>query len=342
MHDHEALLIVSYAVSPVVGVPAILARCIDARTRHTCRCVWVTNELSSGVVFQGDIQWRVAPSEAEAELEKAHLIIVHNGRIHPPHRPLFVGKAIIVMAHQARDVDPTFVRQGFPCVVVGQHQANLSEYRGWSIVPNPMPLWEEQFQPGNKNGPLTICYTPSDKHERYPADHWSHWVSKGYRTTMQILDRLSTRFQIRLEVIRDRRFHHAQVLEKKRRAHIVIDECVTGSYHRNSLEGLAAGCVVVNALGSKPEIMATFRSCAGGETSNPFTHADLDTLEQVLTSLIERGAEDLTKQGAWNRQWMERHWDFTKQWEQFWKPVAVKALNHAGHSDIASRIGVTP
>lgn len=338
--DSEALTIVSYAVSPVVGVPAILARCIGARTPHKCRCVWATNVLPNGVVFEGDIQWRDAPAEAKAALEKADLVIVHNGGVHPPHRPLFVDKAIIVMAHQAHYVDQTFVKQGFPCVVVGQHQASLLEYREWSVVPNPMPLWEERFQPGEKHGVLTVCFTPSDKYERYPADHWSYWHSKGYRTTMTILERLSSRFPIQLEVIRDRQLDHARVLDMKRRAHIVIDECVTGSYHRNSLEGLAAGCLVVNAFGSKPEIAETFRFCAGGETSNPFTYANLDLLEPVLTSLIERGTEDLTRKGGCNRRWMEKHWDFTKQWEQFWMPVVIQALQHAGKSGIASRIGV--
>lgn len=332
-HDvYEALTLVSYAVSPVVGVPAILARCIDAGTPHSCRCVWATNVLPNGVAFAGDIQWRETPGEAEDALAKSDVVIVHNGAVHTPHRPLFKGKAIVVMAHQAHYVDWTFVNQGFPAVVVGQHQATLEEYRGWSIVPNPMPLWEERFQPGSKDGPLTICCTPSDVYERYPPDHWSYWHSKGYCTTMGVLNRLATRFPIRLESLRNGHMNHDRVLEIKRRAHIVIDECVTGSYHRNSLEGLAAGCVVLNALGSKPEIEANFRFCAGGEASNPFTYADLSLLEPVLGSLIERGPSDLIAAGARNRQWIEKHWDFTKQWEQFWAPVIAKALHRAGRS----------
>ena len=326
----EALNIVSYAISPVVGVPAILARCIAARTPHESRCVWATNVLPNGVVFQGDLEWRASPAEAEAALAKADVIIVHNGAIYPPHRALFANKAVIVMAHQANYVDRAFVKQGFPGVVVGQHQASLDEYRGWSVVPNPLPLWERQFQPAVKNEALTICCTPSDKHERYPVDHWSYWHSKGYRTTMEVLDRLSARFPLCVETIRARQLDHAQVLGIKRRAHIVIDECVTGSYHRNSLEGLAAGCVVVNALGRRPDIMATFRLCAGPEAHNPFTYADLEGLERVLCSLIERGTEELVADGARNRQWMEQHWDFGRQWERFWMPEVVKGRERVG------------
>jgi hypothetical protein len=147
---------------------------------------------------------------------------------------------------------------------------------------------------------------------------------------MEVLDRLSARFPLCVETIRARPLDHSQVLEIKRRAHIVIDECVTGSYHRNSLEGLAAGCVVVNALGSRPDIMATFRLCAGSEAYNPFTYADLERLERVLCSLIERGTEELVADGARNRQWMEQHWDFGRQWERFWMPEVVKSLERVG------------
>ena len=333
MNDRQALHVVSYAISQVVGVPAILARCIQARTPHTSRCVWIANVLPNGVVFDGDIQWQESPAAAEAELAKADVVIIHNGSVNPLHQSLFGGKAVIVMAHQEHYVDPKFVKQGFPCVVVGQHQATLAEYKGWFVVPNPIPLWEEAFQPAKKNEVLTICYTPSGKHERHPPGHWWFWYSKGYRTTMEILHRLAARWPLRLDVIRDRQLDHAKVLEMKRAAHIVIDECVTGSYHRNSLEGLAAGCVVVNALGDRPDIVEAFRYCSCGETHVPFTYANLETLESVLDSLIQRGPEALAMEGAKNRQWMEKHWDFAKQWQRFWMPAVTAALHHAGTTE---------
>src|ERR1044072_4711142 len=105
-----------------------------------------------------------------------------------------------------------------------------------------MPLWEQAFQPGAKGDVVTIAYTPSGKHESYPAGHRLYWHGKGYATTMAVLDRLAGRYPIRVEAVRDRQLSHAEALAAKRRAHIVIDECVTGSYHRNSLEGPAPGC----------------------------------------------------------------------------------------------------
>src|ERR687893_2500007 len=116
---------------------------------------------------------------------------------------------------------------------------------------------------------------------------------------MRVLERLAARYPLRLEVIRARQVSHAESLAMKRRAHVCIDECVTGSYHRNSLEGLAAGCVVVNGLGLAPEIEEVFRRCApDAPAAPPFVRAGLGDLEAVLASLVERGAAALAAEGA--------------------------------------------
>ena len=57
----KALRVVSYSVTPVAGVPAILARCIAARTEAHARCVWATNDYGNGVAFEGDLEWARHP-----------------------------------------------------------------------------------------------------------------------------------------------------------------------------------------------------------------------------------------------------------------------------------------
>ncbi|MCU1264369.1 MAG: hypothetical protein JWM21_687 [Acidobacteria bacterium] len=331
VENSESLRIVSYATTPVAGVPAILARCLNACTPHRARCVWATRGYVNGVVFEGDIEWTTAPDEAAMALRAADVVIVHNGKVDPQHRELLEGKAIVTMAHNyGWNVDESFVKQGFPGVVVGQYQATLPEFEGWFVVPNPMPIWEDAFRPETKAAGVTICYTPSGRHERYPPGHQLYWHSKGYETTMRVLQRLAANCSIRLEVIRDGQVSHHESLAMKRRSHIVIDECVTGSYHRNSLEGLAVGCVVVNGLGLLPGVHEILSFCTAGASRIPFVPASLDKLEAVLASLAEQGAETLTADGASNRQWMECHWDFARQWTHFWLPAVRKSLERVG------------
>jgi ADP-heptose:LPS heptosyltransferase/SAM-dependent methyltransferase len=322
----RALDIVSYATTPVAGVPAILARCIASVTPHKARCVWARDDYGNGVAFDGDVEWNRSPVEAERLIDAADLVIVHNGKVDPAHRRLFARKPVVTMAHNyIWNVDCGFVDAGFPGVVVGQYQATLPEFSGWSVVPNPIPLWEPAYQPDVKPDVVTIAYTPSGRHESFPPGHKLWWHAKGYDTTMRVLHRLAERHAIRLRVIGDKQISHASALAMKRGAHIVIDECVTGSYHRNSLEGLATGAIVINGVGLRPEIGDMLRICSGG-AELPFGFATLETLEQELERLICLGAPALTQRGAAARLWMERHWQFATQWERNWQPMLDAAL----------------
>lgn len=324
---NESLKIVSYATTPIAGVPAILARCINDRTTHSARCVWATNDYGNGVNFAGDVEWRKQPQVAESLLAEADLIIVHNGKTAPEHEKLFKDKAIITMAHNYLwNVDEQFFKKGFPRLVVGQYQATLLEFKDWSVVPNPIPFWEAEYQPGSKPDQIAICYTPSGKHERYAPEHKLYWHSKGYETTMKILEKLSRQFPLKLEVITNRQISHAESLAMKMRSHIVIDECVTGSYHRNSLEGLSGGCVVVNGLGILPEVADVLRLCSGESAEIPFVSATLENLERILTELIESRKDTLIQKGLKNRLWLEKNWNFERHWQRFWMPVIEKSL----------------
>ena len=322
----KPLMVVSYATTPVAGVPVILARCIRARTEHTSCCVWASSSYGNGVCFDRDIQWSESPTEAAGALAEADVVIVHNGKVDSAHAPLLQNKAVITLAHNYFwNVDDRYVKTGLPGLVVGQYQATLAEFAGWATVPNPVPLWEEAFKPQPKPDTVTVCYTPSGKHERYAPGNRLYWHAKGYDTTMRVLNRLADRYPVRLEVIRDRQVSHAEALAMKRRSHIIVDECVTGSYHRNSLEGLATGCVVVNGVGLLPAVEEVLRRCAPASDRSPFVFATLETLETVLSALIEQGPGALVATGSNNRAWMERHWDFSTQWSRFWQPAVEAA-----------------
>lgn len=328
--EHLPLRIVSYATTPLVGVPTILARCINARTPHYARCVWAHDRYRTGISFVPDINWHESPSRAEEEIGAADVIVLHNGKVDQRHRALIESKPIVTMAHNyMANVDDSFVRRGFPGVVVGQYQATLPEFRGWSVVPSPVPLWEQDHRSAAKNAEVTIGYTPSDTHQVHPREHRLYWHGKGYDATMRVLDRLAARYPIRLVVTRDGFLPHAELLRLKQRAHIVIDECVTGSYHRNSLEGLAAGCVVVNGVGLLPGVLEALRFCAEDPEAAPFVRADLSTLERRLADLIEFGPDLLAMVGASNREWMEQHWEFGRQWDRFWQMVIDDAIRVA-------------
>lgn len=336
------LRLVSYSTSPVAGVPAVLARAIAASTPHQCRAVWATNDYGNGVSFAGDVEYSSRPDEARDLLETADAVIVHNGKIDPRHAAVLARKPVVTVAHNYRwNVEHRRVDAGEPGLVVAQYQATLPEFAGWTPVPNPIPTWEPEYRPEAKSEVVTISYTPFGRYERYPRDHRLYWHSKGYRSTVAVLERLAARMPLRLEIVRNRQVPHSESLAMKRRSHIVIDECVTGSYHRNSLEGLAAGCVVVNGIGLLPGVIEVLRDVSGSEAV-PFVPASLDELESVLAVLVARGATALEEEGQRNRAWMEAHWDFRSQWTRFWEPAMERAIDRAPQPKPAARPAPVP
>lgn len=332
----KPLRVVSYASWPAKGVPAVLARCINTRTPHFARCVWPGDPGEDDRNFEGDIEWERSSEAAQSAIESADVCIVHDGRVAAEHRELLHGKPVLTLAHQRiAAVDTGFVERGMPGAVFGQHQATLPEFRNWMPVPMPVPWWEATNSPGPKNTPVTICYTPANRYDQLSKEHHLYWRTKGYRETLRVLDKVAAKHPVALCVTR-RLTAHRQVLAMKRQAHIVIDECVTGSYHLNSLEGLAAACVVVNRMGHEGDIVEMLRRSAGGGPFHPFTYSDLSTLEHVLVELIRRGPESLEAQGHRNRLWLEKNWEFAAQWNHFWRP-AIELAMHGGRTALPAK-----
>ncbi len=325
-----SIRVVSYSTRRGAFLPEVLARCINARTSDVCRRVWASESGESALRFEGDRVWTSKASSVETELREADVVIVHDGKVAPSHRNVLAEKPVVRLAEDWLNAGRTYGDEGPPGVVLGQHHAILPQFRDWRVVPLPIPLWEEGYQPIRRGRQLTLCYAPPRCVGAYPSNHRLHWHSKGYRATMQTLNRLVTESGVPLQIVRTGWGNHKQALELKRLSHIVIDECVTGSYHLESLEGLAVGAVVVNGLGLQPAIQEIFCRCAGGEASSPFCFADRRSLANVLRTLVEKGAEHLTGEGTARRQWMEEHWNFEKQWLSFWRPVLLDAIASRG------------
>ena len=129
--DPSPLRIVSYAKTPVAGVPPILARCINAQTSHRCECVWQRSSYGNGVSFQGGTESSRDPQKADELLAAADVVIVHNGHVASQHRRILDAKPVVTMAHNyAWNVDFGFVERGHPGVVVGQVPGHAPGLRG--------------------------------------------------------------------------------------------------------------------------------------------------------------------------------------------------------------------
>lgn len=309
MNERESVTarrIVHVASRPIAGAPLITSRLLS-KHGYTSRCI-APSKYPDGRNFGCDVH----PSQAELRdelLEEAEIIVAHNGG---PSRARWFRQAVertpvcVVYHSQPSYVDRTLEEQGSPVAIIGQYQPRL--YGGqFPLLANMIPLDEPQYQPDEtgRSGQVKvrIVYAPSNISACFNRRNPEFWDNKGYQGTVGILAELADRDDVWIDVIAGCEL--AECLRRKRRAHIVIDECVTGSYHRNSLEGLAMGAVVINAADRLS--LDAAKHCAGG-AEPPFVISRLDGLGRTLRELIEAGPDELARRGMAGRKWMEQCW----------------------------------
>ncbi|NIA07718.1 MAG: hypothetical protein GWP14_08840 [Actinobacteria bacterium] len=321
--DTRAQHIVHVSATPIAGAPLITSRLL-AEHGYRSRCI-APGRYPDGRDFGCDVHPRQTELRDEL-LSQADIIVAHNGgpASQKWFREILRPRQVCVIYHsQPGRVDRTLERLGAPVAVLGQYQPRLYDGQ-YFIVGNLIPLDEADYQPAQlrtrQQTQVRIAYAPSNASACFDRQASAFWDNKGYQATAGILARLDQRDDVEVEIITGCSLE--ECLRRKRQAHIVIDECVTGSYHRNSLEGLAVGAVVVNAADRLS--LDAARHCAGG-AEPPFVVSRLDGLLRKLTELIELGTGELIRRGLLGRRWMEKCWSPSELIRRGYEPLLDSA-----------------
>ena len=99
-----------------------------------------------------------------------------------------------------------------------------------NIVPRSRP-------PARRAGPLRVLYSPSHR----GGGRWNAKTNREFERALVAVRRLEG-----VDLIEVDDATPAELFEIRTRCDVTIDEVVTGSYHLVSVEGLAAGTVVIN------------------------------------------------------------------------------------------------
>jgi len=163
------------------------------------------------------------------------------------------------------------------------------EYKELKTLPNLID--PDEYRPVRRRAPVRIAFAPST---RVAVGHPG---SKGYNEVKTVLDSVARKRDVKIVWIE--RKPYLENLQLKQESHILIDDVVTGNWHRTSLEGMCFGCAVLNKV-----------------AKSPFVYATLNTLEERLLWLVDNPAA-LNDFQERSRLWVLQHWhamDMTKEY----------------------------
>jgi hypothetical protein len=305
--------IVHCAHTPCAGAIEALSSAVRDHTLHECRTISAGGKVGN-LQFPEDVQW--ASTKSHALLARADIVVLHNYLNHetePVHDYLLgdSAKKCVGFFHSHPDVlgeGLKLLSEGFPSFVVAQYQAILLDQ---CLPIRNVIRFDRGDWPVRKDrvdGKIRIGYAPtyrtSQEKLKPGSGAWFH--CKGYDVTMPILEKLEKRKDIELCIIEGTVYDHA--IRLKAECDILIDEVVTGSYHRCTLEGLALGIpTIVNVA---PAIWGIMSKVAGAEPDGefPFVQAGAEDLEEKLLWLIGMKKTERKEIGNRGRAWMEKHW----------------------------------
>ncbi|HEY3386983.1 MAG TPA: hypothetical protein VGK46_10755 [Saprospiraceae bacterium] len=296
--DVFKLKILHFASSPLAGAPVHLSQILNRYTLCESKSILLHPFLHQDLI---NLKWdydEVKPNISQLEEAYAWADLVHyHGR--PPHRMVH-GKPNVLQYHsEPQGYKPGITHAEFNDrkLVVAQYQPRF--YADAYIVPNLIDIWDDRFRPGNKSSDrIRIFYS-------WASETKTRFGNKGSKETIGILKRIQQAFPNEVEIEILHNAPYTQCLAAKQKAHICIDECITGSYHLQSLEGCAIGAVTFN---NTDDTTFSFMQHTSGCPNHPFFKTNLAHLPEGIRQLI-RNRDILQEKGLKSRSWMETNWD---------------------------------
>lgn len=310
--------ILHLSLTPLVGAPFRICRALNLHQGVTARSAVLDTTVGAydRMVFDLDLIWAKDREEIIRLADTADVIHLHNfGDLESREflpidllhawkrgRPMvrqFHSSPWAIAAQSGTTVEAVH-RCPIPRLVIAQFQARY--YPTARIVPN-IVFPTTSATAVNRTKKIRIGYAPT----RFNSGRSSRWDTKGYFETVSMLSRLARRAKavgIPLEIDVIEQVSHTECLARKSACNIFIDDLVTGSYHLNTLESLAAGSATLTYMDA-----ATVQTVQAvtGRSDFPALNVGLEDAPGVLADLLKR-PEVIASLGARSKAWMDGYW----------------------------------
>ncbi|PHN02231.1 motility associated factor glycosyltransferase family protein [Flavilitoribacter nigricans] len=284
--------------SALAGAPVHLSKIINKYTN--CRSSTILQKHFTSPALN-QLRWAydlVDPSKDQLSDQLLQADIVHYHR--KAWGPLTPGKKSLIQYHSP----PRQYRPGASDKIFNKRKLVIAQYHpryytDAAIVPNLIDIWAPEHLPTKKaKDKVKIFYS-------WASEMKGGWSDKGSTETIAILEKIKAKYKTAVEIVVFNNRSYEECLLEKQSAHICIDECVTGSYHLQSLEGCSVGALTINNVDQQTK---SFIRSVTGQFSDPFLRSSLSQLFIQLCYFIENRPQ-LEAKGRQARAWMEKHWD---------------------------------
>ena len=277
--------------TPLAAAPWELFKNLRRYTKLDVRLINGNISYPDGRKFPHDLLMHGSNGEAGAALKGADVWHINNYLMRelPPLRN---GQPVLAQFHSLPRLGNWEMLWKYASIRQPLHE---KEYK---IPGLPNLIDPDEYYPQRRTGKVKIAFAPTT---RLPVGQPN---SKGYHEVRAVLNQVAGERDVEIVWIEGRPYE--ENLRMKRTAHILIDDVVTGNWHRTSLEGCCFGCAVMNAT-----------------TRLPFVYATLATLKDRLLWLIDDPVtmRDFQERA---RMWVLKNWhpiDLSKEYENAYKAI---------------------
>jgi len=268
-----------FSKTPLAAAPWELYKALKKYTSLNVSLVNGTFRYNDGRVFPHHLLLTSNNGTAMRVLQESDLWHIHN-YLMPQLVMVKKNQKVIAQFHSLPRLGNWEQLMKFADVCYTIRQPNQEKEYKLKGLPNIID--PDEYKPIRRRTPVKIAFAPSTRVAI------GHPGSKGYAQVKVILDRIASKRDVKIIWIERRSY--MENLDLKRHAHILIDDVVTGNWHRTSLEGMCFGCAVLNKV-----------------MKSPFVYATINTLEERLLWLVDNPTilNDFQER---SRLWVLQHW----------------------------------
>lgn len=236
-------------------------------------------------------------------LDKVDILHLHN-KWRKEEVNKYTGKKLIQYHSPPRDSYIDFGFEGLK-LVIAQYHATLHEYKqmGCQLIRNSidleLPIYSERKIIEDK---VRVGFSPTQKYGRGNRSY----ESKGYLETEDVLKVIKSKYPNKFDYDIMYQVPYDECILRKSKCNVIIDECVTNSYHRSGLEGLALGKMTICYVGK--EVQEVMKRVSGSGLI-PFESVWIADLQRFLIDLVTvKGITYINQIGDRNWNWMRQYW----------------------------------